>query len=253
MSKVTIESLVESDVFRNAIPRSTDAELAGLERLIEESGQCLMPVLYQMDNAGVCHVVDGYSRLDIYKRRPEIFQEPPRVVEIQCLCGASDEAVIQWIIQHQAFRRNNESLIKRYFIGKMEGKSEEIGQSHDMTGMQVRHARLLADAVDRLEESEPGIRDEILESDISANAVLTAAKTGNTEPVRQAIASGRGRVAPNPLGHFKAAKELLGKLARGIGKIENETTSNEWSEKCKDLMNALGHTLDEWESSEAIV
>lgn len=252
MSKVTIESLVESDTFRNAIPRSTDAELAGLEKLIEESEQCLMPILYQIDDIGVCRIVDGYSRYDIYKRRPEIFQEPPRVVEIQCLSGASDEDVIQWIIQHQAFRRNNESLIKRYAIGKMEGTSEEIGQSHDMTAMQVRHARILADAVDQLEEREPGIKEEILDSDISSHAVIQAAKSGDTEPVRSAISSGRSRVAPNPLGQFKAVKEMLNKVSRGIGKITNETTPNEWSDKCKELINELNHTLDEWESSEAM-
>ena len=251
----SIESLVESKVFREALAPPTESEVAGLESLIESSRQCLMPILYHMDELGTPIVVDGYTRLDIYRRRPDIFDDPPKMTEVIELSGESEEVVVDWIRRHQAFRRNNEKLIQAYQIGKQaEAKgAAAVADEQNMSSSKVRHAKALSDAVDACDELEEGLKDEILESDIPAQVVKEAAATGDTTRLKETLQNGPTRSRPQGMsGRFQKVHKLIGQLSRAVGDIENETTPNKWSEELKDNINHISDVVQEWENAELL-
>lgn len=254
MATVKIDDLIEVAAYKNALERPSDAEYEGLKTIIEESGQCLMPILYHFDALGAPQVVDGYTRLEIYRERPDIFEEPPRCIEVMCLSGESEEAVVDWIKRHQAFRRNNEKLILQYSLGKaaVEHGRPQTAATHNTSLDKIRHAEELAKAVDTVDELEPGLKDKILESDVPANVVREAASTGDTTRLQSVLSGGPKRQSTQgTLGHFKKIRSLLGKTARALNDLENETTENSWSENIQKLINSIGAELDQWEESEA--
>lgn len=253
--KPRIDDLIESKVFRETLDKPSEQEVAGLESLIESAGKCLSPVLFHMDELGAPIIIDGYTRLDIYRRRPEIFDEPPRTEEVIELSGESENVVVDWIRRHQAFRRNDEKLIKTFRIGK---RAQEIGatavaEEENISRSQAHHAQKLAEAVDACEELDPGLKEEILASGVSAEAVKEAAETGNTEQLRERMQNGTSRNrTKGTQGHFQKVHKIIGQLSRAVNDLENETTPNQWSEELKDRINHISDVVQEWEDTELL-
>lgn len=243
------------DEYRDALPKPTEAERKGLESMISEAGGCILPILYHMDPDGDLCIVDGYTRLDIFTKNPRMFEEEPPLKEVIELSGASEEEVIEWIRRHQVFRRNNESLMSLYQLGvASEGKSiAQSAEDYNSTKGKVRSAKSLRESVDKLDEQEPGLREQILESEVPASAVKQAAESGDVEPLKEMISAGNKRSPRkelHPGARFHKMSSSLKQIAREAGAIENETTPNQWSEEVKRLVNQLGKAIEQWAEAE---
>lgn len=243
------------DEYKEALPKPSEAERTGLESMIQEAGGCILPILYHMDSDGDLCIVDGYTRLEIFSQSPDIFEEEPPTKEVIELSGATEEEVIDWIHRHQVFRRNNESLLQKYQLGMAsEGKTNrEAAEVHNTTDQKVRGAKKLKESVDKLDEQEPGLKEQILDSGASARAINDAAKTGDTEQLKDMIGSGRKRASSDafkPGARFHKMSAALRTIGREAGAIENETTPNQWSDKVRELVNELGTTIEQWAEAE---
>lgn len=257
---MNVDDLVIMTEFQDALKPLSAAQRDQLEASIREEKKFLNPVLWAKLADGSCCVVDGHNRIDIWDTlvADDLNEvQPPETQEVECLRGASDEQVIEWIKMHQAARRNDEQLVRAVFeIGKewleSDKTSAEVAAEHGMTESQVRHAGKTAEVLQKAEELSPGTLEKVFEDEgITPGAIR---KSTPEEVVKRAHVGAPAE--PGPLSHFEPLSKAIAairaqaeKASRGLQAAENQTTPCSWSEKITQLIREVHASVDDMEEA----
>lgn len=256
MSFTLVKELEINPVFERTLRPLTDAESKNLREQVLRDG-FLSPILFHVNNRGLKVVVDGHNRYRLWaeiESADEVYElSEPQTEEVASLRGASDEVVVNWIIQHQAARRNDESLATRYAIGKEYNESGrtsiEVANEHGIDDSTVRNWGRFADAIDDAEEIEPGVKDEVLKNEpVTYSKVME--NVAEPEKIVDIV------TAPTPpkdwdLGAaFKKLSTLLGGAARTTGDIASHTGLGPYPEQMEKVLQQANLILDQWQASE---
>lgn len=230
--------------YRDALSPLTESESSQLEMNILQEGGFLSPILYHLDEGGEEVLVDGHHRYAIWKEHEgDINVEHPSFKDVSELSGASEDAIVEWIRDHQKGRRNDPTLREQYEMGKevldvREAGStiKEYAEANDVTPSQAGHAAKLAEAIDEGEEESPGFRDQILGDE-------TASASGAIQAVKDLNAT-----EPSPLMVFESVQGLIGKLSRAIGKAKQAFPD---LPDCGTIeaVNSLSSNVKQWEDN----
>ncbi|MCD8225016.1 MAG: ParB N-terminal domain-containing protein [Clostridiales bacterium] len=191
--------------FAEQIPPLSAQEFAQLEENILEDGRVINPIIiWKQPETGAYVIVDGYNRYRIVQRHPEI---PYEIFEKQF---PDEYAVLAFIYKTQLGRRNLTPQQRKYLIGKQYNAEkmsrpfhgnqytsvsesgpvqneqeqnsgltcERIARENNTNSAYVRRAAKYADGIDAAEDTDPGIKHDILSGTISPTdkAVTEVAK-----------------------------------------------------------------------------
>lgn len=253
MSFTLVKDLEVNPLFKSVLRPLTESERSNLRAQIIKDG-FLSPVLFYVPRNGRSVVVDGHNRLGIWselEQDEEVYDiGEPETEEVASLRGADDDTVVAWIIQHQAARRNDESLAAKYAIGKdwrESGKSStQVAEEYGIADTTVRKYGAVADAVDRAEQAIPGAKDEILASeDVSASDVLDSEPEELMERVR----------SPEPkkwdvAAAFKKLSTHLAAASKYSGDIAHHTAPGNFPERMELALQQANLILVQWQAAE---
>jgi len=242
-----LDDIVVREDYRAACRPLFESEMAGLigSIVVNEEG-FLDPLKYHLGVDGQPTLLDGHHRLSVWQGAHGKDVDPPRTMEVVPLSGASPEEAIEWIRTHQKNRRNDTNEF-RYQLGREKldtGKtSADIAQEYGVTDSVVRHAAEYAEAVDKVEESVPGAREELT----GESPPVTRTSVINDPEGAAARLSGNA-VKPDPSLMFQAINKAMGSLVRRVKSLEDAT--NQATDKSKKFEQALRECfslLEDWE------
>ena len=260
--------------FEGKIPPLREEELKQLEENILADGVVINPLIVW---DGV--IVDGHNRYRILQKHPEIQfttyekQFPDRY------------AAIAWICKNQLGRRNLTPQQFKYLIGlqyeaekcssnyngnrftsldksrcvqnehtyKPERTAERIARENNLSGSYVRRAEHFAKGVDAAEETEPGIKQEILSGSIkpTEKAVAAIAKAPPEErpalvqQLRQAKETEKQEEKPKPRRSaaetLQAIRDISANMLQSNGEIDADDI-------CAELEDALDTMIFRWDT-----
>ncbi|MCD8150090.1 MAG: hypothetical protein LUE92_11150 [Clostridiales bacterium] len=200
-----MEGLTINPKFAEQIPPLSELEFAQLEENILADGRVLNPIIvWKQPETETKVIVDGHNRYRIVQMHPEIRYE---IFEKQF---PDEYAVFAFIYKTQLGRRNLTPQQRKYLIGKQynaekmsipfrgnqytlvneSGRDqndhnqntgstrERIARENNTNGVYVRRAGKYADGIDAAEETDPGIKYDILSGTIrpTDKAVTEVAK-----------------------------------------------------------------------------
>ena len=262
--------------FANKIPPLREEELEQLEENILADGVVINPLIVW---DGV--IVDGHNRYRILQKHPEIQfttyekQFPDRY------------AAIAWICKNQLGRRNLTPQQFKYLVGqryeaekqskgiefqgnqytsqdrsglgqndpdqKSHGTRSRIAKETQTSDSYVRRAAHFAKGVDAAEETEPGIKQEILSGSIKSTekAVAAIAKAPPEErpalvqQLRQAKETEKSEEKPKPRRSaaetLQAIRDISANMLQSNGEIEADDI-------CAELEDALDTMIFRWDT-----
>ena len=260
--------------FEGKIPPLREEELKQLEENILADGVVINPLIVW---DGV--IVDGHNRYRILQKHPEI---QFTTYEKQF----SDRyAAIAWICKNQLGRRNLTPQQFKYLIGlqyeaekcssnyngnrftsldksrcvqnehtyKPERTAERIARENNLSGSYVRRAAHFAKGVDAADETEPGIKQEILTGNIkpTEKAVAAIAKAPPEErpalvqQLRQAKETEKQEEKPKPRRSaaetLQAIRDISANMLQSNGEIDADDI-------CAELEDALDTMIFRWDT-----
>ena len=260
--------------FEGKIPPLREEELKQLEENILADGVVINPLIIW---DGV--LVDGHNRYRILQKHPEIQfttyekEFPDRY------------AAIAWICKNQLGRRNLTPQQFKYLIGlqyeaekcssnyngnrftsldksrcvqnehtyKPERTAERIARENNLSGSYVRRAAHFAKGVDAADETEPGIKQEILTGNIkpTEKAVAAIAKAPPEErpalvqQLRQAKETEKQEEKPKPRRSaaetLQAIRDISANMLQSNGEIDADDI-------CAELEDALDTMIFRWDT-----
>ena len=262
--------------FANKIPPLREEELEQLEENILADGVVINPLIVW---DGV--IVDGHNRYRILQKHPEIQfttyekQFPDRY------------AAIAWICKNQLGRRNLTPQQFKYLVGqryeaekqskgiefqgnqytsqdrsglgqndpdqKSHGTRSRIAKETQTSDSYVRRAAHFAKGVDAAEETEPGIKQEILTGNIkpTEKAVAAIAKAPPEErpalvqQLRQAKETEKSEEKPKPRRSaaetLQAIRDISANMLQSNGEIDADDI-------CAELEDALDTMIFRWDT-----
>ena len=262
--------------FANKIPPLREEELEQLEENILADGVVINPLIVW---DGV--IVDGHNRYRILQKHPEIQfttyekEFPDRY------------AAIAWICKNQLGRRNLTPQQFKYLVGqryeaekqskgiefqgnqytsqdrsglgqndpdqKLHGTRSRIAKETQTSDSYVRRAAHFAKGVDAAEETEPGIKQEILSGSIkpTEKAVAAIAKAPPEErpalvqQLRQAKETEKSEEKPKPRRSaaetLQAIRDISANMLQSNGEIEADDI-------CAELEDALDTMIFRWDT-----
>ena len=262
--------------FASKIPPLREEELKQLEENILADGVVINPLIVW---DGV--IVDGHNRYRILQKHPEIQfttyekQFPDRY------------AAIAWICKNQLGRRNLTPQQFKYLVGqryeaekqskgiefqgnqytsqdrsglgqndpdqKLHGTRSRIAKETQTSDSYVRRAAHFAKGVDAAEETEPGIKQEILTGNIkpTEKAVAAIAKAPPEErpalvqQLRQAKETEKQEEKPKPRRSaaetLQAIRDISANMLRSNGEIDADDI-------CAELEDALDTMIFRWDT-----
>ena len=260
--------------FKGKIPPLREEELKQLEENILADGVVINPLIIW---DGV--LVDGHNRYRILQKHPEIQfttyekEFPDRY------------AAIAWICKNQLGRRNLTPQQFKYLIGlqyeaekcssnyngnrftsldksrcvqnehtyKPERTAERIARENNLSGSYVRRAAHFAKGVDAADETEPGIKQEILTGNIkpTEKAVAAIAKAPPEErpalvqQLRQAKETEKQEEKPKPRRSaaetLQAIRDISANMLQSNGEIDADDI-------CAELEDALDTMIFRWDT-----
>ena len=262
--------------FKGKIPPLREEELKQLEENILADGVVINPLIVW---DGV--IVDGHNRYRILQKHPEIQfttyekQFPDRY------------AAIAWICKNQLGRRNLTPQQFKYLVGqryeaekqskgiefqgnqytsqdrsglgqndpdqKLHGTRSRIAKETQTSDSYVRRAAHFAKGVDAAEETEPGIKQEILSGSIkpTEKAVAAIAKAPPEErpalvqQLRQAKETEKSEEKPKPRRSaaetLQAIRDISANMLQSNGEIEADDI-------CAELEDALDTMIFRWDT-----
>ena len=260
--------------FANKIPPLREEELKQLEENILADGVVINPLIVW---DGV--IVDGHNRYRILQKHPEIqFTTYEKKF-------TDRYAAIAWICKNQLGRRNLTPQQFKYLIGlqyeaekcssnyngnrftsldksrcvqnehtyKPERTAERIARENNLSGSYVRRAAHFAKGVDAAEETEPGIKQEILTGNIkpTEKAVAAIAKAPPEErpaliqQLRQAKETEKQEEKPKPRRSaaetLQAIRDISANMLQSNGEIDADDI-------CAELEDALDTMIFRWDT-----
>ena len=269
-----LQHLTIDPEFQGTIPPLQEEELKQLEENILTDGVVINPLIVW---DGV--IVDGHNRYRILQKHPEI---QFTTYEKQF----SDRyAAIAWICKNQLGRRNLTPQQFKYLIGlqyeaekcssnyngnrftsldksrcvqnehtyKPERTAERIARENNLSGSYVRRAAHFAKGVDAAEETEPGIKQEILSGSIkpTEKAVAAIAKAPPEErpalvqQLRQAKETEKQEKKPKPRRSaaetLQAIRDISANMLQSNGQIDADDI-------CAELEDALDTMIFRWDT-----
>ena len=262
--------------FQGTIPPLQEEELKQLEENILTDGMVINPLIVW---DGV--IVDGHNRYRILQKHPEIQfttyekEFPDRY------------AAIAWICKNQLGRRNLTPQQFKYLVGqryeaekqskgiefqgnqytsqdrsglgqndpdqKLHGTRSRIAKETQTSDSYVRRAAHFAKGVDAAEETEPGIKQEILSGSIkpTEKAVAAIAKAPPEErpalvqQLRQAKETEKSEEKPKPRRSaaetLQAIRDISANMLQSNGEIEADDI-------CAELEDALDTMIFRWDT-----
>ena len=269
-----LQQLTIDPEFASKIPPLREEELKQLEENILADGVVINPLIVWN---GV--IVDGHNRYRILQQHPEIQfttyekQFPDRY------------AAIAWICKNQLGRRNLTPPQFKYLIGqqyeaekctsnyngnrftsldksrcvqnehtyKPERTAERIARENNLSDSYVRRAEHFAKGVDAAEETEPGIKQEILTGSIkpTEKAVAAIAKAPLEErpalvqQLRQAKEPEKAEEKPKPKRSaaetLQAIQDISANMLQSNGEIDTDDI-------CAELEDALDTMIFRWDT-----
>ena len=262
--------------FKGKIPPLREEELKQLEENILADGVVINPLIVW---DGV--IVDGHNRYRILQKHPEIQfttyekEFPDRY------------AAIAWICKNQLGRRNLTPQQFKYLVGqryeaekqskgiefqgnqytsqdrsglgqndpdqKLHGTRSRIAKETQTSDSYVRRAAHFAKGVDAAEETEPGIKQEILSGSIkpTEKAVAAIAKAPPEErpalvqQLRQAKETEKSEEKPKPRRSaaetLQAIRDISANMLQSNGEIEADDI-------CAELEDALDTMIFRWDT-----
>ena len=262
--------------FKGKIPPLREEELKQLEENILADGVVINPLIVW---DGV--IVDGHNRYRILQKHPEIQfttyekEFPDRY------------AAIVWICKNQLGRRNLTPQQFKYLVGqryeaekqskgiefqgnqytsqdrsglgqndpdqKLHGTRSRIAKETQTSDSYVRRAAHFAKGVDAAEETEPGIKQEILSGSIkpTEKAVAAIAKAPPEErpalvqQLRQAKETEKSEEKPKPRRSaaetLQAIRDISANMLQSNGEIEADDI-------CAELEDALDTMIFRWDT-----
>ena len=260
--------------FANKIPPLREEELKQLEENILADGVVINPLIVW---DGV--IVDGHNRYRILQKHPEIqFTTYEKKF-------TDRYAAIAWICKNQLGRRNLTPQQFKYLIGlqyeaekcssnyngnrftsldksrcvqnehtyKPERTAERIARENNLSGSYVRRAAHFAKGVDAADETEPGIKQEILTGNIkpTEKAVAAIAKAPPEErpalvqQLRQAKETEKQEEKPKPRRSaaetLQAIRDISANMLQSNGEIDADDI-------CAELEDALDTMIFRWDT-----
>ena len=262
--------------FKGKIPPLREEELKQLEENILADGVVINPLIVW---DGV--IVDGHNRYRILQKHPEIQfttyekEFPDRY------------AAIAWICKNQLGRRNLTPQQFKYLVGqryeaekqskgiefqgnqytsqdrsglgqndpdqKLHGTRSRIAKETQTSDSYVRRAAHFAKGVDAAEETEPGIKQEILSGSIkpTEKAVVAIAKAPPEErpalvqQLRQAKETEKSEEKPKPRRSaaetLQAIRDISANMLQSNGEIDADDI-------CAELEDALDTMIFRWDT-----
>ena len=262
--------------FKGKIPPLREEELKQLEENILADGVVINPLIVWNDV-----IVDGHNRYHILQKHPEIQfttyekEFPDRY------------AAIAWICKNQLGRRNLTPQQFKYLVGqryeaekqskgiefqgnqytsqdrsglgqndpdqKLHGTRSRIAKETQTSDSYVRRAAHFAKGVDAAEETEPGIKQEILSGSIkpTEKAVAAIAKAPPEErpalvqQLRQAKETEKSEEKPKPRRSaaetLQAIRDISANMLQSNGEIEADDV-------CAELEDALDTMIFRWDT-----
>lgn len=246
---VAFEELSVSESIRDSIRRQTASEYETLKSNIIKDKSFTDPILYVVNSIGIPLIVDGYTRYQIKKELGDSVPVP-ETKEVEELKGCSFDKIVEWVNKHQAGRRNDESLAAKYFIATQCEQStvKEVAERNNITEAVVRHSISVSDKIDEMEREQPGLKDLILNSDLTANAI----NVNSPDRIVELINNSKSYKKPSEKrdsDKFDGVISMLEKFSRGLNKIVNNSGSNSWHEEIVANVNSIGKTLNEWKAA----
>ena len=271
-----LQHLTIDPEFASKIPPLREEELKQLEENILADGVVINPLIVW---DGV--IVDGHNRYRILQKHPEIQfttyekEFPDRY------------AAIAWICKNQLGRRNLTPQQFKYLVGqryeaekqskgiefqgnqytsqdrsglgqndpdqKLHGTRSRIAKETQTSDSYVRRAAHFAKGVDAAEETEPGIKQEILSGSIkpTEKAVAAIAKAPPEErpalvqQLRQAKETEKSEEKPKPRRSaaetLQAIRDISANMLQSNGEIEADDI-------CAELEDALDTMIFRWDT-----
>ena len=262
--------------FKGKIPPLREEELKQLEENILADGVIINPLIVWDDM-----IVDGHNRYRILQKHPEIQfttyekEFPDRY------------AAIAWICKNQLGRRNLTPQQFKYLVGqryeaekqskgiefqgnqytsqdrsglgqndpdqKSHGTRSRIAKETQTSDSYVRRAAHFAKGVDAAEETEPGIKQEILSGSIkpTEKAVAAIAKAPTEErpalvqQLRQAKETEKSEEKPKPRRSaaetLQAIRDISANMLQSNGEIDADDI-------CAELEDALDTMIFRWDT-----
>ena len=262
--------------FKGKIPPLREEELKQLEENILADGVIINPLIVWDDM-----IVDGHNRYRILQKHPEIQfttyekEFPDRY------------AAIAWICKNQLGRRNLTPQQFKYLVGqryeaekqskgiefqgnqytsqdrsglgqndpdqKLHGTRSRIAKETQTSDSYVRRAAHFAKGVDAAEETEPGIKQEILSGSIkpTEKAVAAIAKAPPEErpalvqQLRQAKETEKSEEKPKPRRSaaetLQAIRDISANMLQSNGEIDADDI-------CAELEDALDTMIFRWDT-----
>ena len=262
--------------FKGKIPPLREEELKQLEENILADGVIINPLIVWDDM-----IVDGHNRYRILQKHPEIQfttyekEFPDRY------------AAIAWICKNQLGRRNLTPQQFKYLVGqryeaekqskgiefqgnqytsqdrsglgqndpdqKLHGTRSRIAKETQTSDSYVRRAAHFAKGVDAAEETEPGIKQEILSGSIkpTEKAVAAIAKAPTEErpalvqQLRQAKETEKSEEKPKPRRSaaetLQAIRDISANMLQSNGEIDADDI-------CAELEDALDTMIFRWDT-----
>ena len=269
-----LQHLTIDPEFQGTIPPLQEEELKQLEENILTDGVVINPLIVW---DGV--IVDGHNRYRILQKHPEIqFTTYEKKF-------TDRYAAIAWICKNQLGRRNLTPQQFKYLIGlqyeaekcssnyngnrftsldksrcvqnehtyKPERTAERIARENNLSGSYVRRAAHFAKGVDAADETEPGIKQEILTGNIkpTEKAVAAIAKAPPEErpalvqQLRQAKETEKQEEKPKPRRSaaetLQAIRDISANMLQSNGEIDADDI-------CAELEDALDTMIFRWDT-----
>ena len=269
-----LQHLTIDPEFEGKIPSLREEELKQLEENILADGVVINPLIVW---DGV--IVDGHNRYRILQKHPEIqFTTYEKKF-------TDRYAAIAWICKNQLGRRNLTPQQFKYLIGlqyeaekcssnyngnrftsldksrcvqnehtyKPERTAERIARENNLSGSYVRRAAHFAKGVDAADETEPGIKQEILTGNIkpTEKAVAAIAKAPPEErpalvqQLRQAKETEKQEEKPKPRRSaaetLQAIRDISANMLQSNGEIDADDI-------CAELEDALDTMIFRWDT-----
>ena len=271
-----LQHLTIDPEFASKIPPLREEEMKQLEENILSDGVVINPLIVWNDV-----IVDGHNRYHILQKHPEIQfttyekQFPDRY------------AAISWICKNQLGRRNLTPQQFKYLVGqryeaekqskgiefqgnqytsqdrsglgqndpdqKLHGTRSRIAKETQTSDSYVRRAAHFAKGVDAAEETEPGIKQEILSGSIkpTEKAVAAIAKAPPEErpalvqQLRQAKETEKSEEKPKPRRSaaetLQAIRDISANMLQSNGEIDADDI-------CAELEDALDTMIFRWDT-----
>ncbi len=257
--------------FSSLIPPASAEEVALLEGSVKRDGIIHPLIVWKEEKV----LLDGHTR---YKLALKHSLPHP----IKQLSFDDRNQARNWLIDHQLGRRNINQEQRSYLLGKrynseklephrpekggqnvhLNGKTaEDLAEKHGVSERTVRRAAKFADAVDALEQDEPGVAQAILAGESNAT-ILDITKAVMLPPKKRkkaakAIASGKkieaelepkhksGKQVSDPRAWHRW-DELFGKVKRAADDLNKSHPHPNLCRKLHADLDVAFHTAKEW-------